>query len=90
MVGFNPVFEGLWKKEPVTCKTTNREFSGLPQPSVVIIDVCLFRFVTSRLEFMLLSTSCTVVMLFRRSSRSQTGLAQLLHGHPLPYRTYCV
>jgi hypothetical protein len=40
MVGFGPVFEALWKKEPVTCKTTGRELVGLPQPSVVILDVC--------------------------------------------------
>jgi hypothetical protein len=44
MIGFNPVFEGLWNKEPVTCKTTNREFSSLPRPSVAIIDVRSFTF----------------------------------------------
>jgi hypothetical protein len=42
---FAPVFEALWKGEPVTCKSTNKVFN-LPRPTACLIDVrpCLLLF----------------------------------------------
>jgi hypothetical protein len=48
---FAPVFEALWKGEPVTCKSTNKVFN-LSRPTACLIDV--------RLSLLLFSSNLTV------------------------------
>ncbi|KAL0580554.1 hypothetical protein V5O48_001462 [Marasmius crinis-equi] len=38
---FAPAFEALYRSTPLTCLTSKREFSGLPKPTLAIVDPVL-------------------------------------------------
>ncbi|KAJ4480020.1 hypothetical protein J3R30DRAFT_2566107 [Lentinula aciculospora] len=38
---FGLAYTAIWNSEPVICKSSGRTFSGLPPPTVAVIDVCI-------------------------------------------------